>query len=244
MFILEGKMGKLRSNFILCILLLLSSMELVAQEKTPHGAKILGVQVSGKGCEQTTASVALSENLLDLSILFDNYFVEIGQGSQNPNAASLQKDCYVQLQVQIPQGWQMAFRSVDYRGFVAVPASAWAFHRFSILAQGQPIASLREAIVKGPNNTNYTVHVEQRPDRYTFTKCNQAVQTVNLLSQLGVAYYPKLKDRSIAQIALDSNDLSLAQNFSVVWKPCQIMNLPSGPGRQGPITPSPRPPRF
>lgn len=219
-------------------------------QTTPDRAEIINVQLFGKGCELTEASANLSPDLKDLSILFDNYVVEIGQGSANPNLIQAQKDCQVTLQISVPQGWQMAFRSVDYRGFVAVPTSAWAFHRFSILSRGQPIASLREATITGARVDTYTVHAEQRPDRMVWTGCEGQIQTVTLLSQLGVAYHRKSTDRSLAQIALDSKDLSIQQGFGVEWRRCNtrppVVEPPGRGGRGGgggPIVPT-RPPRF
>ncbi len=214
--------GTMKSKilFIISILSLIFASLHAEAQTTPEGAQVLAVQVEGTGCDQTTAAISLSPDARDLSVLFDNYTVEIGQGSQNPSLLKAQKNCRIFIDMNIPMGWQFAFRAVDYRGFAAVPSSAWAFHRFSYIAPNQLISSLREASITGPQNKDYAVHFEQKPSRLTWSPCGQPQQKIQLLSQLGVQYFPRSSDRSLAQISLDSADASFRQNFSIEWRRC------------------------
>ncbi len=212
----------------------------------PEGARITDVQVRGSGCDMAETAVVLSPDLKDLSLFFDRYVVEIGQGSENPNLLKLTKDCQIQVQMQIPDGWQMAFKGADYRGFVSLSAQGTAFHRFSILQEGAPIVSMKEAFLKGEMNEDYYVRSEVRPERITWSPCLNGLTTINLMSQLGVSLNPRSSDRSLTQIVLDSSDTSFKQTLSVGWKRCQVSrpDRPRPPG--GPIKPDPRPrpPRF
>lgn len=201
-------------------------------QSTPDHADILGVQVQGSGCDMSKTSITLSPDLKDMSVIFDDYVAEIGQGTQAEKALRLQKDCQILVDINIPQGWQFAFKSIDYRGFVALPASAWALHRFSAIVPNAPIASMREAQIQGPFNDNYVVHTDVKPTRMVWSPCNQTQQRVTLLSQLSVSYFPNTTDRSIAQIVLDSGDASVRQSFGVEWRQC------SSPA------PNPRPPVY
>lgn len=189
--------------------------------QTPSQAEILSVQLTGSGCDASRAAVTLSPDLKDLSILFDDYAVEIGHGTSAGNALKAQKNCHIHIDVGVPDGWQFAFKYTDYRGFAALPASAWAFHRYSVVSQGQVIPSMREAQLKGPFNDSYQMRVEIKPERRVWSPCNGRVRRVQLVSQLGVAYYPRTSDRSIAQIVLDSNDTSLQNSFGVEWRRCR-----------------------
>jgi len=188
-------------------------------QETPSGVIIRNVRLSGAGCD-SSASAVVSGDAKSLSILFDNYMLEIGQGSSRPTATSAQKDCLVQIDLEVPTGWTYNFDAIDYRGFAALPASAWAFHRFSVQAPNMPISSMREAMVNGPNNQNYFVSIKQKPGRLPWSACNQRIQTVTLLSQLGVSYFPRTTDRTMATISLDSTDLSLSQSLKMIWKRC------------------------
>lgn len=212
----------MKSKFFLAISVLSVILaSLFAEADTvPEEASILAVAVQGSGCEQTTAALSLSPDAKDLSVLFDNYSVEIGNGSANPSLTTAKKNCTIQIDMNIPLGWQFAFRAVDYRGFMAIPASAWAFHRFTYVAPNQLISSLREASLNGPVNKDYAVHFEQRKERMTWSPCGQSQQRLQLISQLGVQFFPRSTDRSLAQISLDSADASFRQNFAIEWRKC------------------------
>jgi hypothetical protein len=206
-------------------------------QSAPDRAEIRGVTMSGSGCEDSSASVTISPDFKDLSLLFDNHSVEIGNGSPNPKLLTLQKNCRVDVEIAVPRGWQYAFKSVDYRGFVALPASAYGFHRLATMSANSIVPTLREVTHKGPINQDYTFHVESSPTRYVWSSCISGAHTMIFYSQLGVSFYPKFSDRSNAILSLDSKDFSMRQSVGMVWRKCQSSNQPT------PI-PSPRRPRF
>lgn len=214
-------------------------LSLISHSQTaPPGVEILSTQLRGSGCDFNNVSVSLSPNGTDLSLLFDDYGVELGTASLQPNQMTQIKDCQIVLQVKIPEGWQMAFKAVDYRGYVNLPQSgASAFHRFSILQHGAPIVSMREAAITGPINDDYYVRAEIRPDRLTWSQCLRDQTQIILASQLGVRLNPRAAKPDLVQLLLDSSDVSLQQNLTVGWRPC---HLGGGNGRPPVI----RPPRF
>lgn len=182
---------------------------------------VLGVRLAGSGCGPASASAVTTADGKTLSLIFDNYSVEIGNGSANPQSASLQKECRVMIDVDVPAGYQYALEQTDYRGFVALPSSAYGMHRFVQNVPSQPIVSMREAQLRGPLNQNYTVSIKQKPGRYVYSACHAKVQTIDLMSSLMVAYLPNTADRSIAQINLDTIDTNVASSFQLSWRRCQ-----------------------
>jgi len=206
-------------------------------QSAPESAEIRNVTMSGSGCEDAAASATISPDFKDVSLLFDNHSVEIGNGSLNPKITTLQKNCRVDVELAVPRGWQYAFKSVDYRGFAALPASAYGFHRLATMSANSIVPTLREVIHRGPINNEYTFHVEASPTRYVWSSCISGAHTMIFLSQLGVSFYPKMSDRSNAIISLDSKDFSMRQSVGLVWRKCQYSNQPTP-------TPSPRRPRF
>lgn len=192
------------------------SLETLAQNVV-----IRGVRLAGTGCSGAAGSALVTPDGQTLSVLFDNYSVEIGQGSSSPQATSLQKDCRVLIDVDVKAGVQYALQQTDYRGFAAMPASAWGLHRFTQIVPNQPVVSMREATIKGPSSGDYAVSIKQKPGRLIYSACNSRSQTIELLSQLFVNYYPNTSDRSIAMINLDSADTGLSSSFKVSWRPCK-----------------------
>lgn len=205
------------SNKMLVLLALMTFSTLVSAQSVT----VRGVRLSGSGCQEATANATTTADGKTLSIIFDNYAVEIGQGSTNPQSTSLQKNCRVMIDVDVPAGFQYALEQTDYRGFVAMPASAYGMHRFVQNVPNQPIVSMREAQLRGPINQNYQVSIKQKPGRYIYSACNAKMQTIDLMSQLMVAYLPNTSDRSIAMINLDTIDTNVASSFKLSWRRCQ-----------------------
>jgi hypothetical protein len=220
-----------------CLILLPISAQ--SLEK-PSSARISNVSLRGNGCDANSTNVVLSPDNGDLSVLFDNYGVEIGQGSVNPGARKIQKDCTITVDFEIPNGWSFAFHYVDYRGFAGLPAGAWGFQRLSYVTSLRQVSSARELTLNGPYNDVYTMRSMQRPERLAWTPCNSSKQRIELYSQLSVNYLPTSNSSVLAQMALDTADLSMSQNFGVLWRRCGPDNVvPPNPGgpRPGPIRP-------
>lgn len=206
-----------------------------AAQERPNHAIIRDVRLVGTGCDANSTQVVFSPDLADLSVLFSDYGIEIGEGSLQPQLPRAQKNCEIKLQVEIPDGWSFAFKHIDYRGFAAIPASAWGMHRFTFSMNLSPVPSMKEVVLQGPLNSEYSTRVSQKPERLVFSRCGSRQQEISLLSQITIQYYPQKSDRSLAQIVLDSADMSLRQSFGIEWKKCL------GSIRPDPVRPTPRP---
>lgn len=201
----------------MCVLMLIGS-ELLAQAPA---VTIRGVRLTGSGCNESTASASVTSDGQFLSVLFDNYAAEIGTGSQNPTMTSIKKACRVLIDVDVPFGLQYAIERTEYRGFAALPASAYGYHRFTQVIPNQMVPSMREAQLRGPMSGNYEVLVAQKPGRSPFSKCNSPQQTIELISELSVAYLPNSRDRQMAMINLDSVDTGINSRFKLSWRACR-----------------------
>jgi Domain of unknown function (DUF4360) len=75
--------------------------------------EILGAKYGGSGCPDQSASVSVSPDGQELSILFDK-FAALGN-SQTEN----RKSCNLSIPIRVPQGFQISLYDADYRGYVA-----------------------------------------------------------------------------------------------------------------------------
>lgn len=182
---------------------------------------IKGARLSGTGCNSASASATMTADGQILSILFDNYVAEIGIGSKNPQINQIKLSCTVFVDVNVPAGYQYAITETNYQGFSALPASAYGLHRFTQVIPNQSIPSMREAQLRGPINQNYSVLVRQKPGREIYSTCNNPDQTIQLLSELQLAYLPGTTDRSLAMINLDSIDTGVNSRFKLLWRKCK-----------------------
>jgi hypothetical protein len=79
--------------------------------------EIMGASYAGSGCPSQSASVSISPDGQELSILFDK-FAAIGN-----NPMESRKSCNLSIPIKIPQGFQVSLYDADYRGYVA-PATS------------------------------------------------------------------------------------------------------------------------
>ncbi len=197
------------------------ALALVSSELYAQPVEIRGVRLSGSGCGAATATAIVTADGQTMSVLFDHYSAEIGTGSENPQMRTMMKNCNVMIDVNVPAGMQYAIAQTDYRGFAALPATAYGYHRFTQVVPGVSMPSLREAQLRGPQAQNYSVTVVQKPGREVYSKCNNPSQTINLLSELMVSYLPNTTDKTMAQINLDSTDTGVNSSFKFIWRTCR-----------------------
>jgi Domain of unknown function (DUF4360) len=75
--------------------------------------QIVGAAYGGSGCPDGSASVSVSPDGQELTILFDK-FVALGNVS-----AQTRKSCNLSIPIRVPQGYQISLYDADYRGYVA-----------------------------------------------------------------------------------------------------------------------------
>jgi Domain of unknown function (DUF4360) len=75
--------------------------------------EIIGASYGGSGCPEQSASVNISPDGQELSILFDKF---IATGN---NASQSRKSCNLSIPIKVPEGFQISLYDADYRGYVA-----------------------------------------------------------------------------------------------------------------------------
>ncbi len=85
---------------------------------TNSKVEIMGAGYGGSGCPANSASVTVSPDGQELSILFDK-FIAVGN-----NPSESRKSCNLSIPIKVPQGFQISLYDADYRGYVAPATSA------------------------------------------------------------------------------------------------------------------------
>ncbi len=107
-------MNSLKAFFAAAFLTATAISPALAQSKV----EILGASYGGSGCPDNSASVSVSPDGQELSILFDK-FAALGN-SQTGN----RKSCNLSIPIKVPQGFQISLYDADYRGYVAPSTTA------------------------------------------------------------------------------------------------------------------------
>ena len=102
--------------------LLFAALVLSAPAFATHNDISLGEPgYGGTGCPDGTVSVTLSPDQKALSLLFDQYQVEVGGET---GKSFDRKSCNIAIPVHVPQGLSVSILKIDFRGFNHLPASA------------------------------------------------------------------------------------------------------------------------
>ena len=125
----------------------------------------------GTGCPAGTASVMLSPDRTELSILFDNYVAEAGSTT---GRRLDRKSCNLTVPVTVPNGYSVAIFQVDYRGFNIIPRGAQ--NRFDVEyfwagARGPKISR----IFSVPIDDSFTLTDNLIASSVIWTPCGQSV---------------------------------------------------------------------
>lgn len=166
----------------------------------------------GKGCLPGTASVTLSPDAKELSILFDDYMVEAGGSGRRV----VRKSCNIAIPVTIPQGFSVSIIDIDYRGYVSLPRNATA--KFS--------AEYFFAGIRGPRYTKTYRGYTDKDFLITNTLGVTAMvwsacgDSVNLRANTSMLVRTnRYKDEALAIV--DSADVSAGIVYQLQWKKCK-----------------------
>ncbi len=102
-------MNYLKAFFAATLLTATAISPVFAQSKV----EILGASYGGSGCPDKSASVSVSPDGQELSILFDK-FAALGNSQTESR-----KSCNLSIPIKVPQGFQISLYDADYRGYVA-----------------------------------------------------------------------------------------------------------------------------
>jgi hypothetical protein len=113
---------------------------------------VLGMPIiSGTGCTSNNTSVALSQDGQALSVLFDDFRAEAGNGTSQEV-----KTCTLVIPIDIPKGISLTIVKADYRGFNSLPKRTRAEFTTQYQFDGNNgNETRRSSKFKGPENDEF-----------------------------------------------------------------------------------------
>ncbi|MFN6464786.1 MAG: DUF4360 domain-containing protein [Nostoc sp. DedVER02] len=97
--------------------------------------EIVSAEYGGNGCPEGSASVSVSPDGQELSILFDK-FIAVGN-----KAEERRKNCNLSIPIKVPQGFQISLYDADYRGYVAPDTTGRLRAEYFFAGQRGPVFS-------------------------------------------------------------------------------------------------------
>jgi hypothetical protein len=205
----------MKSRFALSLMGCLVSIASALGSASTASANI-GLQLGmpgygGTGCPANSASVTLSPDQSSLSILFDQYVVEAGNGRQFDR-----KSCNIAIPVRVPQGYSISVFQVDYRGFNSLPAGARStFNVDYFFAGGRGVRQSKT--FWGPSANLYELTDHLTAEAVVWSACgaetNLRVNT-NMFVQTN-------RRGELAMSTVDSADVTSGLVYHISWRRCR-----------------------
>ena len=165
----------------------------------------------GTGCPDGTVSVTLSPDQKSLSLLFDQYQVEVGGET---GKSFDRKSCNIAIPVFVPQGLSVSILKIDFRGFNHLPQSATSQFDVEYFFAGTRGPAFQKKF-RGPLDEDYLIHNELKAEAFIWSGCGA---DVNLRTNSSMRV--KTVSNKEAMASIDSEDISAAIIYQLQWRPC------------------------
>ena len=180
----------------------------------------------GSGCPFGSASITLSPDNKVLSVLFDSFLVEVGQGISGQSL-----DCQMKVPFHIPEGYQVSLVKIDYRGYSLIPRlgkmRVLSQYSFTYPGQGQTTKTFSKQNTRlGPIDEDFFISVRMNK-RLLWSTCGEDVE-LNLNAEIE-AQTNRWDEEGL--LTLDSLDQTVESKteYYLNWRKC--VDNPRRPSR-------------
>ncbi|MFB6892108.1 DUF4360 domain-containing protein [Kitasatospora sp. NPDC056327] len=174
--------------------------------------------VNGSGCPAGTAAVAVSPDNTAFTVTYSNYIAQVGPGSK---PTDFRKNCQLNLNVHVPQGFTYAIASADYRGFAHLEKGATAVERANYYFQGSSQTAYSSHAFAGPVDDSWQVTDTVAVEALVFKPCGE-LRNFNINTELRVAAGTSDPARTTSFMTMDSTDGSINTVYHFAWKRCPL----------------------
>ncbi len=188
--------------------LLISTAAFAGLEEVELGEPAYG----GTGCPSGSASAALSQDKKSLSIIFDQFVVEAGGHLRNME----RKNCNVAIPVHVPSGYSVSVISVDYRGYVSLPAQGQARLTAEYFLAGQ-VGPRFDKLFLGKTDTDYTFTNKLGLEAVVWSPCG--ADTILRVNASMLAKSNRFNEEALATV--DSADFKTGMLYQFQWRTCR-----------------------
>jgi hypothetical protein len=174
------------------------------------------VAVNGSGCPAGTAAVAVSPDNTAFTVTYSQYLAQVGVGALPPDRY---RNCELDLDVHVPQGFTYAIASADYRGFADLATGATGTERANYYFQGDPHTALSSHPFNGPYENNWEGVDSVPAAALVFAPCG-VDRIFNVNTQLLVDPGTSNTSTTTSFMTMDSTDGAVTTIFQFAWETC------------------------
>ncbi|MGC4956531.1 DUF4360 domain-containing protein [Actinomadura citrea] len=171
--------------------------------------------VNGSGCRAGTTAVAAASDNTAFTVTYSDYLAQAG-GASNPT--EFRKNCQINLNVHVPQGFTYAIAGADYRGFAHLEDGASGMEKANYYHQGMAQTTPVSHTIRGGYSDNWQFSDRTDVSELVFKPCGED-RNFNINTELRV--YKGTSDAAKTSfMAFDSTDGSVRTTYHFAWKKC------------------------
>jgi len=178
----------------------------------PTRIYVESMSFGGSGCPRGSVATALAVDRQSFTLSFDTYFANSGPGVQ---ITQTRKNCQLNINLHIPQGFSYSIATFDYRGFAQLPAGVRAEQKSTYYFEGEVTQASGISSITGPDERDYLSRDILAAVAW-MPSCNRVVVPLNINTQIRL-----VGDLSkAAMMTTDSIDAKVTQVLGFKWQNC------------------------
>jgi hypothetical protein len=191
--------------------ILVSARIASAQGPDPNQVYIQSIAYGGSGCPAGSVGQSIADDRQSFTLIFDQFVAS--QGPSVPITEN-RKNCLLNVNLHVPNGFAYSIGTVDYRGYVQLPAGVTAKQSASYSFAGLPVQVNSSTSFTGPVAKDYLNRDSLEFGTFAWSPCG-AVAPVNINAQVRLS-----GGTSSAQITTDSVDGKVQHIYGLRFRPC------------------------
>jgi hypothetical protein len=182
-----------------------------AAKPNPNEVYLESISYGGSGCPQGSVASSFSDDRKSFTLEFDQFIASFGPGVP---ITENRKNCQLNLNIHLPQGFTYAIHQFDYRGHVQLPAAGvYAEQKSTYYFQGQVPQASGLTRFQGPVTKDYLAR--DALGSLAWAPCSGVAQ-LNVNAEVRVVN----GGSSRAQITVDSIDGKARTILHFTYRPC------------------------
>ncbi|KAJ3217257.1 hypothetical protein HK099_005538 [Clydaea vesicula] len=174
--------------------------------------KIGSLTYAGSGCPSGSLAPELDADANAFTLYFDSFVASTGPGIP---ITENRKNCQINLGLNVPQGWQYSFATIDYKGYLNLDDGVKAQKTAALYFQGEVNQSKKVTTFTSKNNGNFYIRDNFPVETVVWSPCG-GQKNINIATSVRLNGPSHLS----GTIGIDSIDTKFTQIYSLQWKQC------------------------
>jgi len=180
-------------------------------QPNPNEVFVHSISYGGSGCKQGTVGHSFSNDRKSFTLIFDEFVASSGPGVA---ATESRKNCQLNINMKLPNGFSYSVATFDYRGYVQLPKGATAEQKSIYYFQGETSQASAGTRFAGPISKDYLVSDAVPFGGMVWMPCGRIIP-LNINAQVRLS-----AGAQQAQITTDSIDGKVRQILGLQFRKC------------------------